>query len=76
MYVGSEYGIWLHVDAAYAGCSFICEEFRHYLQGIEVSCHKFQRETGFNRIFLCYLINISKLPKLSDPSKELINLIE
>ncbi|XP_077534592.1 aromatic-L-amino-acid decarboxylase [Haemaphysalis longicornis] len=27
--------IWLHVDAAYAGSSFICPEFRHYMKGIE-----------------------------------------
>jgi len=32
-----EFDIWLHVDAAYAGNSFICPEFRHYLRGIEVS---------------------------------------
>ncbi|OTF78115.1 hypothetical protein BLA29_009077, partial [Euroglyphus maynei] len=32
----SEYQIWLHVDAAYAGSSFICPEFRHYMNGIEV----------------------------------------
>jgi len=27
--------IWLHVDAAYAGCAQICPEFRHLFQGIE-----------------------------------------
>ncbi|GFW69541.1 aromatic-L-amino-acid decarboxylase [Trichonephila clavipes] len=27
--------IWLHVDAAYAGSSFICPEFRPFLDGIE-----------------------------------------
>ncbi|VDP63881.1 unnamed protein product [Schistosoma curassoni] len=32
-----ENDIWLHVDAAYAGNAFICPEFRHYLDGIEVS---------------------------------------
>ena len=25
----------LHIDAAYAGCAFICPEFRHWLKGIE-----------------------------------------
>ncbi|XP_077986272.1 aromatic-L-amino-acid decarboxylase-like [Glandiceps talaboti] len=30
-----EEDIWLHVDAAYAGSSFICPEFRHLLNGIE-----------------------------------------
>ena len=33
---GTEYNLWLHVDAAYAGCGFVCEEFRHLLRGIEV----------------------------------------
>ncbi|XP_010636895.1 histidine decarboxylase isoform X2 [Fukomys damarensis] len=28
-------GLWLHVDAAYAGTAFLCPEFRGFLQGIE-----------------------------------------
>lgn len=28
-------GVWLHVDAAYAGSAFICPEFRHLLNGVE-----------------------------------------
>ncbi|XP_002159208.3 aromatic-L-amino-acid decarboxylase isoform X1 [Hydra vulgaris] len=28
--------IWLHVDAAYAGSSFVCEENRHFMKGIEL----------------------------------------
>ncbi|KAL2088893.1 hypothetical protein ACEWY4_015792 [Coilia grayii] len=28
-------GLWLHVDAAYAGSAFLCPEFRGYLEGIE-----------------------------------------
>ncbi|XAR58684.1 Tyrosine decarboxylase [Bertholletia excelsa] len=28
-------GMWLHVDAAYAGSACICPEFRHYIDGIE-----------------------------------------
>lgn len=27
--------IWVHVDAAYAGSTFICPEYRHYNEGIE-----------------------------------------
>lgn len=27
--------VWLHVDSAYAGNSFICPEFRHWLNGVE-----------------------------------------
>lgn len=30
-----EYGIWLHVDAEYAGTAMICPEFKHLLNGIE-----------------------------------------
>ncbi|XP_031827345.1 histidine decarboxylase isoform X2 [Nomia melanderi] len=30
-----ENGLWLHVDAAYAGSAFVCPEFRGWLQGIE-----------------------------------------
>ncbi|XP_047135163.1 aromatic-L-amino-acid decarboxylase isoform X2 [Hydra vulgaris] len=29
--------IWLHVDAAYAGSSFACEENRHFMAGIELA---------------------------------------
>ncbi|XP_074594117.1 aromatic-L-amino-acid decarboxylase [Brevipalpus obovatus] len=29
--------LWLHVDAAYAGSAFICPEFRHLLNGIELA---------------------------------------
>ncbi|XP_049867355.1 3,4-dihydroxyphenylacetaldehyde synthase-like [Pectinophora gossypiella] len=28
-------GVWLHVDAAYAGAAFICPEYRHLMKGIE-----------------------------------------
>ncbi|XP_041030824.1 histidine decarboxylase [Carcharodon carcharias] len=30
-------GLWLHIDAAYAGTAFLCPEFRNFLQGIEYS---------------------------------------
>ncbi|XP_070184728.1 histidine decarboxylase-like, partial [Littorina saxatilis] len=30
-----EEGIWMHVDAAYAGSAFICPEFRKYMAGVE-----------------------------------------
>ena len=35
--VCQEFGVWLHVDAAYAGNSFICPENRYLMKGIEVS---------------------------------------
>ncbi|KAM0952398.1 putative aromatic-amino-acid transaminase [Dioscorea sansibarensis] len=31
------YGVWLHVDSAYAGSSAICPEFRHYFYGVELA---------------------------------------
>lgn len=37
--VCQEFNIWLHVDAAYAGNSFICPENRHFMKGIEVSIY-------------------------------------
>lgn len=27
--------LWMHIDAAYAGNSFICPEYRHLLDGVE-----------------------------------------
>uniref|UniRef100_A0A131XYW8 Aromatic-L-amino-acid decarboxylase n=1 Tax=Ixodes ricinus TaxID=34613 RepID=A0A131XYW8_IXORI len=33
--VCSAEGLWLHVDAAYAGSAFICPEFRRYMKGVE-----------------------------------------
>nr|AOC38014.1 tyrosine decarboxylase [Rehmannia glutinosa] len=33
--VAKEYGIWVHVDAAYAGSVCICPEYRHFLNGVE-----------------------------------------
>ncbi|CAG4958048.1 unnamed protein product, partial [Parnassius apollo] len=28
---------WLHVDAAYAGSAFVCPEYRHWLDGVELA---------------------------------------
>ncbi|GMJ05538.1 aromatic aldehyde synthase [Hibiscus trionum] len=33
--VAKEHGMWVHVDAAYAGSACICPEFRNHLNGIE-----------------------------------------
>lgn len=33
--IGVENGLWLHVDAAYAGSAFVCPEFRGWIEGIE-----------------------------------------
>ncbi|XP_020172713.1 tyrosine decarboxylase 1-like [Aegilops tauschii subsp. strangulata] len=32
-----EHGIWLHVDAAYAGSALICPEFHEYIDGAELA---------------------------------------
>lgn len=32
---GDTEGLWLHIDAAYAGTAFLCPEFRSFLDGIE-----------------------------------------
>ncbi|KAK9713005.1 Pyridoxal-dependent decarboxylase conserved domain [Popillia japonica] len=32
-----EEGIWLHIDAAYAGTVFICPEYRYLMKGVEYS---------------------------------------
>ena len=42
----AQHGVWLHVDAAYAGSAAVCEEFRWALEGVEgadslvVNAHK------------------------------------
>ena len=33
--VCDEVGAWLHVDAAYAGNSFICPELQHLMRGVD-----------------------------------------
>jgi aromatic-L-amino-acid decarboxylase len=33
--VCEEHGVWMHIDAAYAGSAFICPEFRPLLDGVE-----------------------------------------
>lgn len=33
--IAQQNGIWVHVDAAYAGSVCICPEFRHFLDGVE-----------------------------------------
>jgi aromatic-L-amino-acid decarboxylase len=35
--VQQDHGMWLHVDAAYAGSACICPEYRHYLDGVELA---------------------------------------
>lgn len=35
--ISQDHGMWLHVDAAYAGSACICPEYRHYLDGVELA---------------------------------------
>ncbi|KAJ7570760.1 hypothetical protein O6H91_01G133900 [Diphasiastrum complanatum] len=35
--IAKEYGLWFHVDAAYAGSACICPEYRHHLDGVELA---------------------------------------
>ncbi|CAH0716953.1 unnamed protein product, partial [Brenthis ino] len=35
--VCEKHSAWLHVDAAYAGSAFVCPEYRHWLEGIELA---------------------------------------
>lgn len=34
-HVAKEYGMWVHVGAAYAGSACICPEYRHFINGVE-----------------------------------------
>ncbi|KAK3880492.1 hypothetical protein Pcinc_015013 [Petrolisthes cinctipes] len=38
--LAKKFGLWFHVDAAYAGSAFICEEFRYLMDGLELA-HSF-----------------------------------
>ena len=33
--VAAAHGVWVHVEAAYAGSTFICPEFRHRAEGVQ-----------------------------------------
>lgn len=35
--ISQDHGMWLHVDAAYAGSACICPEYRHCLDGVELA---------------------------------------
>jgi glutamate/tyrosine decarboxylase-like PLP-dependent enzyme len=34
---GQQAGVWLHIDAAYAGSACICPEFRPLINGVELA---------------------------------------
>jgi aromatic-L-amino-acid decarboxylase len=35
--IAREHGVWVHVDAAWAGVAALCPEFRHLLDGVELA---------------------------------------
>ena len=35
--LGESEGLWLHVDAAYAGSAFVCPEYRYLMDGLELA---------------------------------------
>lgn len=35
--VANHFGLWTHVDAAYAGSAFICPEYRYLMKGVELA---------------------------------------
>jgi aromatic-L-amino-acid decarboxylase len=37
VFLGQHEKLWMHIDAAYAGSSFICPEYRSFLNGVEFS---------------------------------------
>jgi glutamate/tyrosine decarboxylase-like PLP-dependent enzyme len=63
--VAKEFGLWLHVDGAYAGCAMVCPELRHLMQGIE---HANSFNINPNKLFLtcfdCSLMWVKERTKL------------
>ncbi|KAI4356232.1 hypothetical protein L6164_000269 [Bauhinia variegata] len=52
--VAKKFGIWVHVDAAYAGSACICPEFRNSIDGIEeVDSFSFNAHKWFFTNLLC-----------------------
>ncbi len=35
--IANKFGLWMHVDAAYAGSASVCPEFRHHQDGLELA---------------------------------------
>ncbi|XP_055277650.1 aromatic-L-amino-acid decarboxylase [Moschus berezovskii] len=58
-----EEGVWLHVDAAYAGSAFICPEFRHLLNGVEEHLSLPREAAGTAPFLLAH--NEARVPSLS-----------
>jgi len=71
-------GIWLHVDAAYAGAALVCPEFRWMLNGIErcdsfdVNAHKWMQVRNSTPLYL-QLLKYQYLPLVLYPSQTLMH---
>lgn len=46
-------GVWLHVDAAYAGNALICPEYQHLLKGVQVDIHVFSQHIPYESNWRC-----------------------
>uniref|UniRef100_A0A8C4NDD3 Aromatic-L-amino-acid decarboxylase n=1 Tax=Eptatretus burgeri TaxID=7764 RepID=A0A8C4NDD3_EPTBU len=71
-------GIWMHIDAAYAGSAFICPEFRPLLNGVEFAdsfdfnAHKWMRHwqiplgRKFNSLKLWFVLRLFGMKKMQE----------
>jgi aromatic-L-amino-acid decarboxylase len=65
--VARQYGMWHHVDAAYAGTAMICEEFRHHQDGLElVDSYTFNPHKWMFTNFDCNLFYVADRKPLLD----------
>jgi aromatic-L-amino-acid decarboxylase len=65
--ISSEFGMWHHVDAAYAGTAMICEEFRHHQPGLErVDSYTFNPHKWMMVNFDCNVLWVSDREPLMD----------
>lgn len=63
-------GLWLHVDAAYAGAGFICEENRHWMKGIEkVDSFDFNPHKWLLVTFDCSTLWLKNASEIAEPFK-------
>ncbi|KAB1222781.1 Tyrosine/DOPA decarboxylase 5 [Morella rubra] len=49
--VANTYGMWVHIDAAYAASAYICPEFRHFVDGVEAA-------NSFSHAHKCFLTTL------------------
>ncbi|KAB1222784.1 Tyrosine/DOPA decarboxylase 5 [Morella rubra] len=63
--VANTYGVWVHIDAAYAGCACICPEFRHFMDGVEAAnSFNLNAHKWFLTTFDCYCLWVKDLGAL------------